>query len=205
MSEATLSQAYQFYQQNLRNNALTEVEALLAVAPTNAEAHNLRGAILEGMGRRQEALAVYEESVRLKPDYTAALANVHRLQKSVRPISLPSFGEGQFRGVERIATFLTGLAWVTGLVVACGTFFLFVQSTQYGGVDFEDILGPLIIGVLGASLVLLLVAFGQSLRLLMNIENSNRQNNELLKQVMDELKKDEAPVAPISGDTATAV
>jgi tetratricopeptide (TPR) repeat protein len=200
MSEATLSQAYQFYQQNLRNNALTEVEALLEVAPANAEAHNLRGAILEGMGRRQEALAAYEESVRLKPDYTAALANVRRLQKSVRPISLPSFGEGQFRGVERIATFLTGLAWVTGLVVGCSTLFLFVQSTQYG-MNFEDIIGPLIVGVLGASLVLLLVAFGQSLRLLMNIENSNRQNSELLKQVMDELKKGENPV---SGDTATA-
>lgn len=200
MSEASLSQAYQFYRQNLRNNALTEVDALLALAPANAEAHNLRGAILEGLGRQQEALAAYEESVRLKPDYAAALANVHRLQKSVRPIALAAFGEGQFRGVARVATFLTGLAWVTGLVVACSTFFLFIQSTQYG-MDFEDILGPLIVGVLGASLVLLLFAFGQSLRLLMNIENSNRQNSELLKQLMDELKKGESP---LSGNTAVA-
>lgn len=194
MSEATLSQAYQFYQQNLRNNALTEVESVLSVAPANAEAHNLRGAILEGMGRRQEALAAYEESVRLKPDYAAALANVKRLQKSVRPIDLPIFGAGEFRGIERIATFLTGLAWVTGLVVACGTFFLFVQSTQYGNIGFDDIIGPLIIGVLGASLVLLLIAFGQSLKLLISIENSNRQNSELIQQLMEAWKKGENPV-----------
>jgi tetratricopeptide (TPR) repeat protein len=192
MNQATLSQAYQFYQQNLRNNALTEVEAVLAVAPANAEAHNLRGAVLEGLGRRQEALAAYEESVRLKPDYAAALANVHRLQKTINPMVLPAFGAGDFRGVARIATFLTGLAWVTGFVVACSTFFLFVQSTQYG-MDFEDILGPLVIGVLGASLVLLLFAFGQSLRLLINIENSNRQNSELLQQFINEFKKAEIP------------
>jgi tetratricopeptide (TPR) repeat protein len=194
MSEATLSQAYQFYQQNLRNNALTEIEMVLSVTPGNAEAHNLRGAILEGMGRRQEALAAYEESVRLKPDYAAALANVKRLQRSVRPVNLPTFGAGDFRGVERIATFLTGLAWVTGLAVGCSTLFLFVQSTQYG-MDFEDLLGPVIIGLLGASLVLLLVAFGQSLRLLINIENSNRQNSELIQQLMEVWKKGETPIS----------
>src|SRR5688572_8176518 len=117
MSEATLAQAYQFYQQNLRNNALTEVEAVLVAAPANAEAHNLRGAILEGLGRRQEALVAYEEAVRFKPDYPAALENVHRLQKSMRPVALPAFGEGDFRGVQRLASILTGLAWLTGLIV----------------------------------------------------------------------------------------
>lgn len=203
MNQATLSQAYQFYQQNLRNNALTEVEAVLAANPTNAEAHNLHGAILEGMGRRQEALAAYEESVRHKPNYEAALANVRRLQKSVRPVALASFGAGELRGVERISTILTGLAWLTGIVVACSTFFLFVQSTQYG-MDFEDILGPLVIGVLGACLVLLLVALGQSLKLLINIENSNRQNSELIKQLMESMKKEEGE-SPIANDGATAL
>jgi hypothetical protein len=45
-------------------------------------------------------------------------------------------------------------------------------------------LGFLVLAVLGASLVLLLAAFAQALRLLVSVENSNRQNAELLRTLL---------------------
>ena len=202
MTTSSLSQAYQFYQQNLRGNALSEVDAVLAVDPTNAEAHNLRGAILERMGQRSDALAAYEAAVRYAPNYAAAKDNALRIQSKMRPITLPSVAtnSGDFGLLGRIATLATGASWVVLVLMGCVTLFTFVSATQYG-FDLEDLLGPVFMAILGLTLFVLLIGFGQGLRLLLTIENGNRQNARMLQSLLEKIE----PTTPASPMEPTEV
>jgi Flp pilus assembly protein TadD len=60
--------------------ALTECEAALRLASDWAEAHNLHGIILEGLGRRPEALAAYAEAIRLDLAFQEAQENLAELE-----------------------------------------------------------------------------------------------------------------------------
>lgn len=189
MNQPTLAQAYQYYQQQLFNNALTTIDAVLVAEAGNAEAHNLRGAVLERMGRPTEALAAYETAVRINPKYQAAADNALELQQRRQRSS--------GTGGSRLATLLTGLAAVSTVVVGCSTLFLWLDSTRYGW-DFEDIVGPLVIGILGASLILLLLALAQTLKALARVEATQAQTATQLGALMAELrvKGTESEVAP---------
>jgi tetratricopeptide (TPR) repeat protein len=48
-------------------SALRKCEAALRLAPDCAEAHNLHGVLLEDMGHKEQAIAAYQEAVRLTP------------------------------------------------------------------------------------------------------------------------------------------
>jgi Flp pilus assembly protein TadD len=67
--------------------AAAEFEAVIGIVPGSAEAHNNLGACLERMGRLEEALTHYAETVRLAPESADARANLARaaaLQKTRR-------------------------------------------------------------------------------------------------------------------------
>ncbi len=197
MTTSSLSQAYQFYQQNLRGNALSEVEAVLAADPTNAEAHNLRGAILEGMGQRREALAAYEAAVRYAPNYAAAQENATRIQRQVQPIALPNVSGGNFVLLNRLAGLAMIVSWVVLVIMGCATILVFGEVARYG-LDMIELLAPLFVALAGLLLFLLLLGFGQGVRLLLTIENSNRQNTQLLQSLMAQMKPQTPPDAPVS-------
>jgi tetratricopeptide (TPR) repeat protein len=57
-------------------DALHTCETALVLDPDLAEAHNLRGILLEELGRGREALAAYREAVRLDPDLVEAQENL---------------------------------------------------------------------------------------------------------------------------------
>lgn len=73
--------------------ALSECEQSLKYAPQLAEAHNLRGLILEDMQRVDEAILAYQEAVRLKPDLADALANLEDAETEYQGTN-PKVGAG---------------------------------------------------------------------------------------------------------------
>jgi uncharacterized RDD family membrane protein YckC len=80
----TLSQAEQHFEQasSLEEQsdfqaALEECEAAIRLDPKFAEAHNLRGVILESLGREEEAISAYGEAVQLDPAFEEAQENLH--------------------------------------------------------------------------------------------------------------------------------
>lgn len=54
------------------SEAMAAVDKALKLAPTSAEAHHLRGAILHPQGRLAEALSAYEKALQLDPAHTEA-------------------------------------------------------------------------------------------------------------------------------------
>lgn len=60
--------------------ALVHAESALEYQPDSAAAHNLRGRILEDMGRLDEAHEAYQKAVELDPDFKAAADNLADLR-----------------------------------------------------------------------------------------------------------------------------
>ncbi len=61
------------------DEAIAQLDRSLAIDPLNPEGHHNRGAALERLGRRDEAVAAYREAVRYRGDYAPSLAALARL------------------------------------------------------------------------------------------------------------------------------
>lgn len=64
-------------------HALQACDAALALDPDLAEAHNLRGMLLEDLDRGSEALAAYREAVRLDPGLVEAQENLREAEEEL--------------------------------------------------------------------------------------------------------------------------
>jgi tetratricopeptide (TPR) repeat protein len=71
-----LDQAYLAEEEDDFENALRECDLALQFAPNWAEAHNLRGIVLEALDRTEEAIAAYREAIRLEPGFDDARRNL---------------------------------------------------------------------------------------------------------------------------------
>lgn len=65
-------------------DALRECDRAIELAPEWAEAHNLRGVVLDEMGRVEEAIAAYEKAVRLDAGFEEAVENLAEARKERR-------------------------------------------------------------------------------------------------------------------------
>jgi tetratricopeptide (TPR) repeat protein len=91
-----LDQAYAYYEAAEDfEAALEECDAALDFDPDLAEAHHLRGILLEELDRPLDALSAYKKALRLSPDFPEALEN-----QSVLKAELADRGE-----MVTIATF----------------------------------------------------------------------------------------------------
>ena len=63
--------------------ALEECDASLGLNPRYADAHNLRGMILERLTRREEALLAYREALRLEPKFREARDNLRDAEEEL--------------------------------------------------------------------------------------------------------------------------
>ena len=70
--------------------ALQECELAIELDPNLADAHNLRGIILEQIGRKEEAILAYRESTRLAPDFQQARENLQDLEAELKEARLES-------------------------------------------------------------------------------------------------------------------
>ena len=60
--------------------ALTDVELSIQFNPDVAEAHNLRGIILDLMSEKSAAILSYQEAIRINPDYSDAVDNLKEIE-----------------------------------------------------------------------------------------------------------------------------
>jgi tetratricopeptide (TPR) repeat protein len=72
--------------------ALLECEAALELSPNAAEAHNLRGLILDLLERPEEAMQAYRESLRLDPNFEEARANLADSEREEREAPIQMVG-----------------------------------------------------------------------------------------------------------------
>ena len=79
-AQQNLERAYDYTEREECENALRECEIAIHLAPEWAEAHNLRGIILEELGQGEQAIAAYREAVRLDPDFEEAQQNLQELE-----------------------------------------------------------------------------------------------------------------------------
>jgi tetratricopeptide (TPR) repeat protein len=79
-----LEQAYAYEERDEFENALRECELAIQLAPGLAELHNLRGIVLEELGRKREAIAAYREAVRLDPAFREAQENLSEAEAELR-------------------------------------------------------------------------------------------------------------------------
>jgi len=75
-AERHLELAWSYEALNAFESASRECDLALELAPDCAEAHNLRGVVLESLGRGEEAIDAYGEAVRLDPMLIEARQNL---------------------------------------------------------------------------------------------------------------------------------
>jgi len=76
-----LEQAFKYYDEGEDfERAFEECEAAIELDPYLADAHNLRGILLEKLGQRLYALSAYKEALELDPDFTEAEENLANLK-----------------------------------------------------------------------------------------------------------------------------
>ena len=61
-----------------REDARAPLEQAIALSPTRHEAYNNLGLVLSASGRRDDAIRLFREALRLKPDYGVAERNLRR-------------------------------------------------------------------------------------------------------------------------------
>ena len=79
-----LERAYAYESRDEFEKALRKCEAAVELTPERAEAHNLRGIVLESLGRKEEALAAYREAIRLEPALQEAQENLQELETELK-------------------------------------------------------------------------------------------------------------------------
>jgi hypothetical protein len=79
-----LDLAYSYEKSEDFEEALRECAIVLKTNPFCAEAHNLRGMILEGLGRRAEAMQAYEIATQLDPEFVEAAQNLSEAKSEIK-------------------------------------------------------------------------------------------------------------------------
>ncbi|MBN1811901.1 MAG: tetratricopeptide repeat protein [Anaerolineae bacterium] len=90
-------------------DALRECEAAIVIDPSLAEAHNLRGIVLEELGRSEEAAHAYQEAVRLAPNFTEAAENLSEVESEGKRQAEKVAPYARLRTLAKV---LRVLAWV---------------------------------------------------------------------------------------------
>jgi hypothetical protein len=116
------------------NKALTDCEIALQLDPYFAEAHNLRGLILDEMGRTDDAIAAYREAIRLNPSLDEARSNLSDAEaeqfknppRMPQAIGLVEDSDGQRGGFMKYV-----VAGVLVILVGLGLFFSFKYINEF--------------------------------------------------------------------------
>lgn len=119
-------QAKQKYDHNSKlQTALSECELALGYDPDFAEAHNLRGLILDSLNRYEEAIAAYREALRLDPNLQDARENLRDAEEEASTQSIPTYAIGKNNIITAVLVAIVGMALLAILTVAGRFFFQF--------------------------------------------------------------------------------
>jgi len=82
-AESHYAQAYGCEESGDLEKALRHCDAALRIAPSLADAHNLRAIVLEEMGREDEALGAYRRAIVVEPNSEEAIRNLLDLEREL--------------------------------------------------------------------------------------------------------------------------
>ena len=82
-TQAYYNRGFCFYLLDDFNNAVPDLDKVLAIDPYNEKAHFLKGSILEYYGDLQGALSHFEEAVKLNPDFEDAKTAVNEVKQNL--------------------------------------------------------------------------------------------------------------------------
>jgi len=80
LAQQHLDQAYAFEGKDEFENALRQCESAIQLVAGWAEAHNLRGVLLESLGQPKQALEAYRRAVHLAPAFSEANENLREAE-----------------------------------------------------------------------------------------------------------------------------
>jgi len=148
LTQQYLEKAQKRFDKGLIKWALVDCDRALENMPELAEAHNLRGLILDKMGKTDEALLEYQEAVRLNPGYADAIANLEDAESEYQHTHKIKFLKRNKSVILnfRLVFFVTGI----GFIVQGVRFMILVLSNGepenwYQLISNFDILGPALI------------------------------------------------------------
>lgn len=114
--------------------ALKALDALLSKHPNHAEAMNVKGVALKGLYRQDEALAAYDQAIRLQPDLVDARINRANLRLLKRNFSAALSDLDEARRLKPDSPGLSGIR-------------LYTSMHLYAWTDFDQTVPELIRGV----------------------------------------------------------
>ena len=82
--ELHLQRAEEYEEAGDLKNALSECDKAIRIDPCFADAYNLRGTILEGMGLERSAVREYKRAIRYDPEFTEAIENLSALEAELQ-------------------------------------------------------------------------------------------------------------------------
>lgn len=147
LAQQYMEKAQKSFDRGLIKRALVNCDKVLENMPDMAEAHNLRGLILDEMGKGDEAFIEYQEAVRLMPNYGDAIANLEDAEAEYR-ITYQKKVKHKTRLKLNMRSLI--IATIIGLVIQGALFLVLVVSkgepeNWYQLISNFDILGPALI------------------------------------------------------------
>lgn len=82
-----LDMAYKYWQEKDFKKALRECDSAISAEQSPADAHNLRGIILVGLGRPAEAVRAYKKALEIEPGFKEARENLDNLESVLKDVN----------------------------------------------------------------------------------------------------------------------
>lgn len=114
-----LEQAYASKEQNEFEKVLEQCNAAIRADPNLADAYNLRGVILEELGRKEEAVLAYREAVRADSGFQEARENLRDIEAELKENEFRSLQiEGKGFGIRAVAYVIDSIVMYASNYVA---------------------------------------------------------------------------------------
>lgn len=86
LAQKHLDEADRYHETGQLEKAMAKCDEALGIDPGSADGHNLRGIVLEEMGRYREAVRAYKQAVSFDPDFPEAQENLRTLQDRLQSV-----------------------------------------------------------------------------------------------------------------------
>ncbi|MEJ2748724.1 MAG: tetratricopeptide repeat protein, partial [Anaerolineae bacterium] len=116
--EQILEKTYALNDVDKLEDALTHCQQAINLHPKSAEAHNLKGLILDRLGEKQEALAAFQKAVHLDPEFQDAQQNLADVQAEVHDTQTKNLKLNGARHVAKWGAFSFGLALTVNEIIS---------------------------------------------------------------------------------------
>jgi len=137
-----LDQALDYYDHKEFEKALETCDQTIQLDSNLADAHNLRGVLLEQLERREEAVEAYHEALRLDPQFEEVRENLQDLEADIQKEKFEAIGvEGKGFWIRTLAyiidSFVLVIAdYVAGLVAGLGIGIILIVITMLTGREY---------------------------------------------------------------------